>query len=104
MTRVIIESPFAGDIKKNILYAKRCLMDSIERDEAPFASHLLYTQVLDDTIDFEREAGMNAGFKWMGVADLVAVYGDLGISSGMKKGIELARKLGIKIEYRYLRR
>jgi hypothetical protein len=51
MKKVIIESPFAGDVKKNIEYARKCMRDSLLRGEAPLASHLLYTQdgILDDT-------------------------------------------------------
>ena len=47
---VIIESPFAGDVDKNIEYARKCVRDSLNRGEAPSASHLLYTQpgILDD--------------------------------------------------------
>ena len=44
--KTILESPYSGDVEKNIDYAKKCLKDSLERDECPFASHLLYTQVL----------------------------------------------------------
>jgi len=44
MTRVIIESPYAGDIEVNLKYAKLCILDSLKRGEAPLASHLLYTQ------------------------------------------------------------
>ena len=47
---VYLESPYAGDIEKNIKYARLCMKDSIDRGEYPFASHLLYTQesILDD--------------------------------------------------------
>lgn len=85
MKKVIIESPFAGDVKRNIEYAKLCLKDSLNRGEAPFASHLLYTQVLNDEISEERELGIKAGFEWGNVADLRAFYIDYGISPGMKK-------------------
>ena len=40
--KTILESPYSGDVEKNIDYAKKCLRDSLERDECPFASHLLY--------------------------------------------------------------
>ena len=102
MKKVILESPFAGDMKSNTEYARKCLLDSLLRWEAPFASHLLYPQVLDDTIPEERKDGMIAGFQWLKSADLVVVYQDFGISDGMFQGIELAKKLGIKIKYRFL--
>jgi len=73
-------------------------------ENAPFGSHLLYAQdgILDDTNPEERRLGMAAGFAWGGVADLVAVYTDRGISGGMWKGIEVAKGRGTPIEYRKL--
>lgn len=106
MKKVVIESPYAGDILANIAYAKKCFHDSLKRKEAPYASHLLFTQegILDDTIPEERELGMLAGFAWGNAADLVAVYIDRGISGGMKKGIEAAKKRNSDIEIRSLER
>ena len=97
---VIIESPYAGDVKRNELYARRCMKDSLLRGEAPFISHLLYTQVLDDTKPEERKMGMEAGFAFYRAADYSVVYQDYGISGGMKAGIEVAKSMGRKIEYR----
>jgi hypothetical protein len=80
------------------------MKDSLLRGEAPFMSHLLYTQdgVLDDSIPEQRELGINAGLCWRKVADATVVYTDFGISSGMEYGIETARKSGKTIEYRQL--
>lgn len=102
MRRVIIESPYAGNVHQNMEYLKRCIKDCLLRGEAPFASHLMYTQVLDDTIPRERADGINAGFAWRDAADATVVYKDLGISEGMKKGIEDAEKKGRPVEYRSL--
>lgn len=102
MRRVVIESPYAGDVDLNEEYARRCMMDSVSREEAPFASHLLYTQILDDTDPDEREQGLSLGSAWAQVADLVAIYTDLGISKGMEFGMTLAQTSGIPVEYRSL--
>jgi len=99
---VIIESPYMGNVQRNIAYAQQCMGDSLKRGEAPFASHLLYTQILDDTIPQQRMMGMQRAFEWYRCADLMAVYTDRGISSGMQKGMEIAENLGIKTEYRKL--
>lgn len=102
MRLVIIESPYAGDVQRNVEYARKAVADSLKRGEAPFASHLLYTQegILDDTKKEERSLGMFAGFEWGKRADLVAVYQDLGVTSGMKAGITRAEKQGIPVELR----
>jgi hypothetical protein len=104
MRRVIVESPFAGDVEGNIKYARRCIKDCLLRGEAPFASHLLYTQdgILDDLKPHERELGMTAGFTWSAVADAVVVYTDRGFSRGMRLGVALAEAKGIPVEYRHL--
>lgn len=102
MRVVIVESPFAGDVERNTRYARAALLDCLKRGEAPFASHLLYTQVLDDTVLHERVRGIAAGLELAKRADLTAVYGDLGISRGMQMGIDAASAAGRAVEYRSL--
>jgi hypothetical protein len=101
---VIVESPYAGDVKANEEYARAALADCFRRGEAPFASHLLYTQpgVLDDTIMEERALGIEAGLAWGKHAEATVVYTDRGISRGMSYGIEAALAAGRPIEYRKL--
>jgi hypothetical protein len=102
MRRVILESPYAGDIQRNLSYARRCMHDSLSRGEAPFASHLLYTQegILRDDIPEERQWGIDAGMVWAKQAEATVVYIDLGISKGMEYGIGNALMSGRTIEYR----
>lgn len=104
MRRVIVESPYAGDVEKNETYARACLHDCLVRGEAPFASHLLYTQrgVLRDDVPGERTLGIEAGLVWGTVAEATVVYIDLGISAGMQKGIDRATARGRQVEYRKL--
>lgn len=102
MRRVILETPFAGDVERNRSYAVKCMRDCLLRGEAPFASHLLYTQALNDFDPKQREIGMTAGFAWRETADATIVYDDLGISSGMQRGIDHAKRIGQLIEFRKL--
>lgn len=104
MRIVILESPYAGDVERNVRYARRCMMDSLNRGEAPMVSHLLYTQVLDDTVPSEREQGIAAGLAWRQVAQASVVYEDHGISKGMQHGIIAAQKAGIPVEFRTIGR
>lgn len=101
---VIVESPYSGDVEANVAYARECIRDCLLRGEAPYASHLLYTQpgVLDDTVKDERLLGMKAGMAWGAQASRTVVYIDMGISSGMIHGIEMAKKAGRPVEYRSL--
>lgn len=104
---IVIESPYAGPdklkIAANVLYAQRCLDDSLRRDEAPFASHLLYPQVLDDEVPSERRAGIDAQLAWIDSAACVAFYIDRGISDGMLEAMKHARRLGHKMLARTIR-
>jgi hypothetical protein len=101
---VLIESPFAGDVARNIRFARACMRDSLHRGEAPFAMHLLYTQegILNDDIPEERSRGIAAGMAWGRNAQKTAVYTNLGISPGMEYGIRRAQEESRPVEYRVL--
>ena len=102
---VYLESPYAGDVEKNIKYARLCMKDSLDRGEYPFASHLLYTQenILNDNDPVERTFGIVAGFAFAKLCCKTVIYADLGISNGMMLGIEDAIKNKRTIEVRYLK-
>jgi len=91
MKRVVVESPYKGNIKLNEIYGEFCLHDClVNYNESPYASHLLYTRryVLRDHIPEERKLGINAGFVWRESADYTVFYIDLGITDGMQLGID----------------
>lgn len=113
--KVVIESPYSGDIATNVEYALACVQESLSRKEAPFASHLLYTRFPEngsgdyaghksDEGDPERRLdGIGAGYRWGKEASLVAMYTDLGISEGMGKAREFYLSRGVRVVYRKLR-
>jgi hypothetical protein len=106
MIRVILESPAHGDTladrERNQRYARACMLDCLRRGEAPFVSHLLYAQVLDDEKPEERELGIDAGLEWGPAAYKCVVYVDLGVSPGMKAGIANAKRNCIPVKKRSL--
>ncbi len=108
MKPVILESPYKGknyeDTEENVRFARLCLRDCLTRGEAPFASHLLYTQdgVLDDKIPAERNLGIEAGFAYKEVAKETVVYINRGLSRGMHLGVRKTISLGQEFEYRIL--
>jgi hypothetical protein len=81
-------------LRQNLVYARMALLDSLKRSESPIASHLLITQVFDESPSF-REAGIAAGLAWQSQADLVAFYTDLGWSSGMERAMARCRELNL---------
>lgn len=108
LTPVLIESPLASsDIEgwvRNKKFARACLRECLAKGEAPYASHLLYAQegLLNDDIPEERALGIHAGLVWGAFALKTVVYTDLGISSGMERGIKRAKEQNREIEYRTL--
>ena len=104
MKTVAIESPFAGDVEANLTYLRRCMADCIANDEAPYASHGLYTQpgVLDDNVPKQRVRGIRAGFAIAVKMDVRAIYLDLGFSDGMLAGLLNARAVSQPVEFRAL--
>lgn len=103
---IILESPFRGatahETERNLRYAKAAMLDCLQRNEAPLASHLLYPQILDDADPGERALGIEAGLAWGRVADATVVYDDYGVSPGMAQGIARAVAEGRPVEYRRL--
>lgn len=101
---VALESPFAGFVAYNVAYGRACMSDCLKRGEAPFASHLLYTQpgVLNDDDKIERAMGIDAGCYLEKALSYTVVYTDLGISKGMEYGIDKAHKCGREVYYRTL--
>lgn len=108
LTKIVLESRFAAEDVKGLLINKRftiaCIRDCFLRGEAAYASHVIYAQshILDDYVSSERALGIQAGFNWGDCGEKTVVYTDLGISGGMKLGIEHAEKVGRHVEYREL--
>jgi hypothetical protein len=113
MIRTVIESPYGtraedgrrcspAELARNERYLDRCIRDSLDRGEAPYASHGFFTKVgrLDDAKPEQRRLGIDAGLCWGAVAELCAVYTDHGISAGMAEGIARHQANGITIVYR----
>jgi hypothetical protein len=105
---VLVESPLAAPtiegLVRNKKFARACLRDALGRGEAPYASHLLYAQegLLNDDIAEERALGIHAGLVWGKLASKTVVYTDLGISSGMQRGMDRAVREGREVEHRVL--
>ena len=82
-----------------------CMHDClVNHNEAPYASHLLYTRtwVLRDEIPEDRKLGIEAGFYWRDVAEQTNFYVDLGMTDGMKLGVDDCNEKGKPFELRSL--
>lgn len=96
---IAIECPFEGGTMReegNVEYAKRCMVDALNRYEAPFLSHLLFPHHLDDTDPEQRELGLQAGHAIAARLEAWAVYLDRGVTAGMLRGIDAALAAGFR--------
>lgn len=64
------------------------------------ASHHLLPEILRDDSPHERALGIAMGLAWGRHADVVAVYGCLGVSPGMRAAIAAYKAAGKPIEWR----
>lgn len=109
MKLVQLESPYAArtpEMRVNLdAYAREAMRDCLLRGEAPYASHMLYTQpgVLRDDNPTERALGMAAGFAFLSHMDYMVVYTDYGISAGMREGIARAYEVELDVRFRQIR-
>lgn len=91
--RVVIESPYAGNIVDNEAFALSMCAMAAKQGYAPFASHLFYPQFLRESLPADRAVGLQCGMAWLEAADEVWVctpYG-VGISPGMQLAITYAK-------------
>lgn len=97
MKIIFIASPYAGDIEKNIAYAKQACRYVLNEGNAFFCPHLLYPQILDDNNPEERKLGISLGKEFLVKCDELWAFGDH-ISSGMFEEIQFARERGIPVK------
>lgn len=100
--RVVIESPYAGDIEGNTKYALKAMYHSVKLGEAPFASHIVYPVILDEKNPKERELGIELGYNWLIGANRQVFYMDRGLSNGMKAALRFGWAIGVPTEARWL--
>lgn len=110
--RVLIESPVftradgtrcsPAEVERNMRYLRRAALDSLRRDEDPYASCLIYPQVLDDATPEERKRGIEAGLNRGEAAAKVAFYADHGSSDGVRQGLDRHRERGVDVEQRLI--
>lgn len=94
LKRVAIESPFAGDVPRNVAYLLACMRFCLQQGVSPYAGHLQMTFVLNDKDKEQRKLGMKCGFAHADQCDERWLFHDLGFSAGMKAGAARGEKRG----------
>jgi len=108
---VLVESPYSGDIPRNITYAQRAMEYLRSKKMTVFVSHMLWTQHsqapdyyvsdFDSKYDIPnggREESLNQLEDIRRECDKVYFFEDYGWSSGMKAGLDHCKKEGIPYE------
>jgi len=111
MRPAIVESPFKTaeivlangetatiEEAKNIEYAKACCLWALDQCYSPYASHLFFTQFLDDSIPEQRKLGIQAGITWGSAADVRIFFVDRGFTEGMVYGYKASKTLPQRIK------
>ena len=96
MKLIYVASPYAGDVERNVEYAKQACRTVMESGHAFFAPHLLYPAVLDDAVPEERQTGIEMGLTLLHRCDELWAFGSV-TSSGMQAEIEEAERLRIPV-------
>ena len=93
---VYICSPFAGDIKSNLMKARNYCRFAVDSGFMPIAPHLLFPQFMNDSD--ERDEAMHMDIILLGKCEEVWVIGDR-LSKGMAIELEQAQWWGKHIRY-----
>lgn len=93
---VYIASPYAGDVERNVAFAKAACRYAMEQGYVPVAAHLMYPQFLDDQMPEERRLGTRMGLRVLAFCDEVWLCGEQ-MSDGMKEEEAKAKRLRIPI-------
>jgi hypothetical protein len=100
---VVIESPYGSRSptvrKAHKMYANHMIRAALSEGCIPVASHVFFTEALDDTHPAERALGILAGLRLGDFADECWVCADLGVSAGMAEGIRRAQERGQEIRH-----
>ncbi len=96
MRLIYVASPSAGDVEKNVEYAKQACRNVMESGHAIFAPHLLYPSVLDHLVPEERQAGIETRLTLLYRWDELWAFGPT-VSSGMQAEIAEAERLRIPV-------
>lgn len=93
---VYIASPYAGDVEKNMEFAKAACRYAVAKGHTPIAVHLMYPRFLNDGDPEERSKGLRMGLRVLLSCDELWLCGEH-LSIGMQEEKEFAEKLGIPI-------
>lgn len=94
---IYVCSPYRGDVKLNTENACAYCRLVMKQGGIPFAPHLFFTRLLDDSNEAERQQGLQLGLEMLKLCDELWVYGTP--SEGMRMEIDQAAHWKIPVRY-----
>lgn len=96
---IFVSSRLRGDMENNMKLAE-CLCRIVAlKGHIPIAPHIYFTRFLDDRNSNERDLGLTSGLELLKLCEEMWVFSMDGISEGMQKELDFAKKIGKKIRY-----
>lgn len=93
---IYICSPYVGNTEENTAFARQACGYAIRQGAVPLAPHLLYPQILNDSVLEERETGIRFGLEILERCEELWICGDR-MSAGMKREVAYAKAKGIPV-------
>lgn len=94
---VYIASPYAGNVKRNLAFAKAAGLLAVKEGCTPIMTHLMYPAILNDDDPEERALGMLMDMSLVALCDELWCFDANGISKGMREEIACAEQHGIPV-------
>jgi hypothetical protein len=92
---VFVSSPYRGNVPRNVAVARAASRMVFEAGHVPVVPHLYITQVLDDDVPADREAGIAAALELLARCDEIWLFGEP--SEGMQMELDEATRLQIPV-------
>ena len=93
---IYICSLYAGNTEDNTAFARQACGYAISQGAVPLAPHLLYPQILNDSIPEERETGIRLGLEVLERCEELWICGDR-MAAGRKREAAYAKARGILV-------
>lgn len=98
---VYIASPYAGDVKRNLAFAKAAGLLAVKEGCTPIMTHLMYPAILNDDDPDERALGMLMDMSLVALCDELWCFDANGVSRGMQEEIAYAEQHSIPVVTRH---
>ena len=94
---VFVCSPYSGEVDKNVIVSRQICQLAFDCNCHPFAPHLIYPDILDDSNDEDRKKGIDSGIAIMSLCSVIFQL-DVELTRGMKEEILVANDRNIYVE------